>query len=434
MAGCLDGIRVISMGSAWAGPYCGRMLSELGAEVIRVGAFTRTGQRAARYTAPAEAVEAWRQYQLSLEVPEAQIPDTERPVPAYAENYTVNNYGVAIDLNAAKGKELFKELVKASDVVLSGFSPRVMTNLGLDYPVLREVKPDIIMIAIPALGMTGPDMDMRGFGTAIEQTGGLPSITGYPGGPPHRAAGYIDDGTAAVYTAAAILAALNYRRQTGKGQFIDLSQAETITCMMGEAVMDYSMNKRVAKPAGNRHPSYAPYGCYRCKGHDMWVTIAVTSDDEWCSFCDAIGNPQWTRDDKFSDALSRWKNQGELDKHVEEWTMKYDHYAIQEILQSAGIAAGAVVSIEEQILYDPHIKDRGTYQYIQYPPSNNWPNGRVDPVFRVPWIMPRTPTRLTRPAPYTGRDNEYVFGQVVGLSREEMAKLTEEGILGSNPA
>jgi benzylsuccinate CoA-transferase BbsF subunit len=274
---------------------------------------------------------------------------------------------------------------------------------------------------------------MRGYGMATEQVGGLPSITGYLGAPPHRAAGYTADGISAVYAASAVLAALNYRRQTGKGQFIDLAQAETVTCTMGEAVMDYSMNKRVTKPMGNRHPSYTPYGCYRCQGDDMWVTIAVTSDEEWHSFCAAIGNSGWTEDDKFSDMLGRWKNQDELDKLIEGWTIQHDHYAVQEILQNAGVAAGAVVSLEEQILYDPQIKDRETYQYIKYPPDRNWAQGRLDPVFRVPWVMSKTPTSLTKPAPYAGRDNQYVFGQILGMSKEEIAKLTEEGILGSNP-
>jgi len=430
MAGSLEGLKVISLGSAWAGPYCGRMFSELGAQVFRIQDFLQARERTAAVTPP-ETAEAFKKDQLRRGVPEELITKEGIVYPAYMENYTPQNLGVGINIGSEKGKELFKDLVKISDIVIDGFSPTVMIRLGLDYSVLKEIKPDIIMISIPALGMTGPDMEMRAFGNGIEQSAGLPSITGYTGGPPHRSANYIADAMSAVFAATAILAAVNYRRKTGKGQYIDLAQAEVVTSMMGEAAMDYSMNKRVARPTGNRHPHYAPHGCYRCKGDDKWVAIAVTSEEEWQSFCAAIGDPEWSRDGKFSDVLGRQKNQDELDKLIEDWTIGHDHYAVQGILQKAGVAAGAVVSLEESILFDPQIKDRETYQYLRYAPGRSWPQGRVDPVFRVPWKMPGTPTSLTRPAPYSGEHNDYVFGELLGMSKEDMDKLAGEDVIGT---
>ena len=150
------------------------------------------------------------------------------------------------------------------------------------------------------------------WGTAIDLISGLASTRGYIDGDPHRPAGYIVDGISSAHILTSLLAALNYRADTGKGQHIEVSQAECATFTMGKEIMDYSMNKRISKPNGNLHPVYAPHSVYRCQGTDMWVTIAVTSEEEWHSFCDAIGNPSWTYNPNFTDMLSRWHNQEEL--------------------------------------------------------------------------------------------------------------------------
>lgn len=410
----LEEIRVISMGSLWAGPYIGRVLAEHGAEVFRVEPLEPVGTQPRIMERPPEMLEAWKKTLLTMGVPKENIEAVGTRSAGYGAVCMANHYSVGMNLENDKGKELFKKLAAISDVVLVGYSPRVMTNLGLDYPVLRQIKPDLIMIHIPGLGMTGPEKDARMLGSGCEALSGLQSITGYFGGDAHRAAGFIPDGLSPPFAVIAIVAALIYRAETGKGQFIDLAQTETVSCILGEAIMDYTMNKRIAQPMGNRHPYYAPHGCYRCKGDDMWVTIAVTSEAEWHRFCKAIGDPEWARSEKFADMLSRWHNQDELDKSIEEWTVQHDHYAVQEILQQAGVAAGAVLTMEEHILRDPHIKDRHVYQWITFHDSV------ADPVHRVPWILPRTPTSLDRRGPYRGEHNEYVLGTILGMSKEEM--------------
>ena len=163
------------------------------------------------------------------------------------------------------------------------------------------------------------------------------------------------DHEAALMGAFAIVSALHHRRNTGEGQYLDLSMAEVAVSTIPEAVMDYTMNQRVRKPMGNRDDIMAPHGCYRCEGEDKWVAIAIANDDEWHAFVDAIGNPEWGTDDRFSDGYRRWENQDELDKLVEQWTISHTPYEVMEILQKAGVAAGPTLNAEE-LLNDPHLK------------------------------------------------------------------------------
>jgi benzylsuccinate CoA-transferase BbsF subunit len=419
----LNDVRAISMGSAWAGPYVGRVLAELGAEVFRIEFPERPQVRRGR----PDMLEVRNKKLLAEGLSEEEVKRTAKPSPNYIGNYQAGNYGIGLDLRTDKGKEIYKRLAMMTDIVVDGWSPRVMSGFGLGYSELQKIKPDIIYLSLPAMGMSGQEKDVRMYGTAIEYVSGLTSIRGYPGGEPHRAAGFILDGISSAYMLTALFAALNYRDESGKGQHIDLSQAECGTSIMGEAIMDYAMNKRVPKPIGNRPPFYAPYGCYRCKGDDMWVTIAVTSDEEWRCLCDAIGKPEWTKESRFADMLRRCQNRDELDKLIEEWTLKHDHYAVQEILQEAGVPAAAVATLEEHILYDPQVKDRDIYTWLTFH------DGVADPIFRVPWVLSRTSTRLDSCGPYTGLHNDYLLKDLLKIPEEEVAKLYEEKVVGTVP-
>jgi len=419
----LEGTKVISMGSAWAGPYVGRVLAELGAEVFRIE--LHGGTKFGRGTPESE--EAWKKMLLARGMPEEDVEKAAKRTPGDRGNYLPDNFGIGLDLGQDKGKEVYRKLVKITDIVIDGFSPRVMINFDLGYSALKKVKPDIIYVSIPALGLTGPEKDARMWGTGCEFVGGLTSTRGYIDDKPHRAACYIADGIASPHILTAILAALNYHADTGKGQHIEIAQAECATSIMGEAIMDYSLNGRIAQPTGNRHPSLAPHNCYRCRGEDMWVTIAVTSEEEWEHLCEVMGNPEWTKNHKFADSLSRWQNQEELDKLIETWTIQHDHYAVQEMLQKTGVPAAAVVTLEEHVLYDPQVKDRSLYQWLTYH------DGVADPIFRVPWVLPQTPTQMTRCAPYVGEHNGYLLKDVLGLAEEEIDRLVEENVVGVTP-
>jgi crotonobetainyl-CoA:carnitine CoA-transferase CaiB-like acyl-CoA transferase len=230
----LEGIRIADLSMVWAGPYCTRLLADMGAEVIKI--------------------ESVRNYDL----PRTFVflpPGTERPYnkAAYFNHYSRNKLGVTINLAKPRGVALFKQLVKISDVVIENYRADVMEKLGLTYDVLKEVKPDIIMVSLPGHGKTGPEKDNYAYGTLMEQLSGLVSITGYRDGYIQRSGISYGDPIAGVAAAGAVATALHYRRRTGKGQFVDLAQRESLTRLIGEAVMDWTMNQRVQPCLGNRH-------------------------------------------------------------------------------------------------------------------------------------------------------------------------------------
>lgn len=422
--GALKGIRVISMGSVWAGPYVGRVLAELDAEVIRIAFFGQATMGPSRST---DVLERWKESMLGRGMTEEEVARAARPVPAFPAAFQCGNYGFGLDLRQEKGKEIYKRLIKVTDVVVDGWSPKVMANLGLDYAILKEIRPELIYASIPALGMTGPDRNVRMFGSGCEALGGADSIRGYADGRPYPSTGHVTDPIAAMFILTSILAALEYRAETGRGQHIDVSQTECGTAILGEAIMDYSLNQRVAKPEGNNHPYFAPHGCYRCRGEDKWITIAITSDQDWQYFCCAINSPEWSTDPKFADMYNRWQHREELDNYVEQWTIQHDPYAIQQMLQQNGICCGVTVSTKEQIEYDPHVKDRNIYHEVTYF------DNVTDPIFRVPWVLPRTPTKLDRGSPYTGQHNDFVLRQILGMSEKQIDVLKEKRIVGATP-
>jgi crotonobetainyl-CoA:carnitine CoA-transferase CaiB-like acyl-CoA transferase len=218
--------------------------------------------------------------------------------------------------------------------------------------------------------------------------------------------------------------ALWQRRKTGRGQYIDLAQIESSTCLLGEVVLDYSMNKRNPRRLGNGHAFMAPHGCYRCRGEDKWVTIAISTDEEWQAFCKAIGGPPWTRDPKFSNQTGRWHNQEELDKLVQEWTCRQGHYEAMRILQESGVPAGAVLNARE-LLEDPQLKDRK--YFIEQ--AHLSVGTRLYP--GLPIKFSDLAPDYRRPAPRVDEHTDYVFGGLLGMSGGEIEALQTRGVIGN---
>jgi len=330
----LEGIRVVEVTTAWVGPECGMMLSEMGAEVIKI-------ENPAR-------------------------PDWWRINPPFAEGkpglnrsglFAVLNRGkksCVLDLKQPDGVEATKRLVRISDIVIENFSPRVMDSLGLGYSVLKEIKPDLIMISASGYGATGPDKDCVAYGPVLEAYAALSSLIGYPDGPPQGCGFAISDHIGAISAALAALVALHHRDLTGEGQHVDISEVETLLACMPEAIMEYTMNGRIPLPQGNRDHAMAPHGCYPCQGEDKWVAIAVGSDSEWENLCIVMGKPELVNDERFCDVFSRLENQDELDKIIIEWTSGQTHIDIMKQLQKVNIASGPVYSAEE-LYKDPHL-------------------------------------------------------------------------------
>lgn len=396
----LDGIRVLDFTAHVAGPQATILLAYMGAEVIKVE--SRLYPDVLRSTAATSGI------------------GTEKTAIGMFNSMNAGKMGITLNLRHPKGLEIAKKLVKISDVVVDNFRAGIMDKLGLGYRTLKEIKPDIIMVSASSHGATGPENRYSGFAVTMGPLSGLSHITGYPGGPPTILRNSVDSriGNAAAF---AILVALYYRQQTGKGQFIDLSGREALTCGMAEVIMDYTMNRRVHSRQGNRDVIMAPHNCYRCRGEEKWVSIAIATQQEWEAFVQAIGNPPWSKEERFSDQISRWQNQDELDRLIEEWTITHTHYEVMEILQRAGIAAVPSFS-NQDLFHDPHCRQRGYLVSVEHPEA-----GELY-VLAPPWKFSATPGKVTRPAPLLGEHNNYVLEKLLGLSCTEIQELAAQGV------
>ncbi|MBE0481331.1 MAG: CoA transferase [Dehalococcoidia bacterium] len=408
---CLAGIRVADVSLAYAGPTCGRILADMGAEVIKVESLQRADMLTRRLV-PAEN----------------ELKDKYWERSGFFMKRNTNKLGVTLDLRSVDGKELFKKLVRISDVVVENYTPRVMKQFGLDYSVLKDVNPNIIMISLSGYGQDGPYRDRVALGPGLEASCGLASLTGYEGGPPSLSGLSYIDAISGVVGAAAVMTALVYRQRTGKGQYVDLSEQESVMPSFANAIMDFTMNGRTQPRIGNRHRSVAPHGCYRCKGYQAWITIVVTSNDEWMSFCAAMGNPPWVQEQRFATAMSRWHNRDELDRLIEERTVGFDRFELMRELQLRGVAAGVVLSGKD-LLFNPHLEQRGFFDVIDHPVVGRRPYPKQFPV-----KFTEAEAREPKAAPLLGQDNEYLLKDLLGLSDTRIAELDREKIIGTYPA
>jgi len=396
----LEGYRVVNFGHVWAAPVLGTLLADFGAEVIKVESMRH--------------LDIFRRY-----ITITGKPDIDLGFPFL--NWDHGMLSMTVDFSKPKGADLVKRLVARSDVVIENFPPRVLPAYGLDYPHLREVKPDIVMVSLPAAGQYGPLRDVMTFGPSLGALAGITAMLGYPDGQ----AGFeycFTDTIASATGVFCVLAALRHRQLTGEGQFIDMAQWEAASCLVGEAVMDYGMNRRVMGFQGNLSRWMAPHNTYRCQGEDKWVSIAIKTEEEWQGFCHAIGDPPWTKDEKFADLQSRLHHREELDRHISQWTVNYTHYKVMEMLQRVGVAAMPLLD-EEERLADPHLASRETYTKVDHPKAKGVT------IYNVPWKLSRTPGHIQRSSPMLGQHNDYIYGEVLGLSGEERARLTEDKVI-----
>jgi len=397
----LSGVRILDITRYAAGPQITLLLAFMGAEVIKVESMAN--------------IDHFRREESAV------VFGSARASTDCFNSLNANKLSISLDLSTTEGVELAKRLVHISDVVVDNFRAGIMDKLGLGYDVLKEIKRDIIMLSASSHGATGPEKGYIAYAVTMGALSGLSEVTGYTGGPPviMRSSADLRPGTTAAF---AILAALNYREETGEGQFIDFSAREALSCGIGEIIMDYTMNGRVRTHNGNRDDIMAPHNCYRCDGEDKWVSIAISNDNEWAALCQAIGNPAWAEDERFSDQLSRWQHQEELDKLVEAWTNTHTHYEVMNILQTAGVAAAPSFSNEE-LFNDPHCRERECFATVQHPEE-----GELY-VLTPPWKFSATPARVTSPAPLLGEHTEYVLTELLGMPEEEISRLIAEKVL-----
>ena len=422
----LEGIRILDLSRVWAGPLAGRLLADIGAEVILI-------ESPVERTFSKEALEQMKEARqtngpsaFSITYPDSDPGDEPWNRLGTYNEFHRNKLGITLNLAVPEGKDVFKRLVKISDVVLENYTPRVMANFGLEYAALREVNPSLIMISMPGYGNDGPYRDYPAYGTTLEQHAGFSSLIGYADSGPYRTQSTYTDPLASINAAGAVMLALYHRRRTGRGQYIELAQMETSICCLGEPLLDFAMNQREPERRGNRHPSMAPHGAYRCLGDDAWLSIAIANDEEWFAFADAIGQPEWTKELRFADQLGRWHHQDELDRLIGEWALQQEHSQAMHLLQQAGVAAAAVLNAEE-LVQDPHLAARDYFGEVTHPSAGThlYPG--------LPVRLSEMPPSPRRPAPCIGQHSRYVLAEILGMSDEETAPLFEANIISEGP-
>lgn len=416
LEGALSGIRALELAEIWAGPFCGVLLGDMGAEVIKVEAVQRIA-RGAINPAP-----------VSHGYPD--MDPGERPWNRSGAFNAVNRNkkSVTLDLTRPAGVEMFKELVSVSDVVFTNYAYGVMDKFGLGYEELRKVKPDIIALFTPGFGNTGPYRGFRSMGMVIDAITGHTALRGYPDMDlSHNSLVHHPDAVAGVSAMFGICMAIRNRARAGKGQFIDLSQAESFMPHLGEVFMQYGLTGDARPRRGNSHPGMAPHGVYRCAGDDQWVTISVRTQDEWVEMCGVMEMPQLVRNPKFETLEARLRNGVELDDIIGRWTRELGRYEVAEALQARGIPAGPVLDCGGDTYDDRHLQERGYFQVVEHPDAGvHLYSGPI-------WKMANRSNARHEPTPGLGEHNDWALGELLGVQDGTLVELELQNIIGTVP-
>jgi benzylsuccinate CoA-transferase BbsF subunit len=397
----LKGIKVADFSWVITGPMITKYLADLGAEVVRIESSLRIDLM--RASAPYKD----------------NVAGVDRS--GFFAYYNNNKYGITLNLKHPRGLEIAKKIIAWADIVIEAFRPGTMSKFGVDYNGVKKVKPNIIMLSISSQGQTGPGANVIGMGLHVASLVGFMNLTGWPDKAPCLPVGSYPDYISARFGLAALIAALDYRRRTGKGQHIDLSQYESSIQFLAAALLEFRANGRVISRNGNYCSHAAPHGVYPCSGEDRWCAIAVFTEEEWQNCCKAMGNPSWASDPKFSSLSKRKENETELDAFVREWTKNLDAYQVMEVMQSHGVAAGVVENCEDTY-HDPQLRYRNYLIELNHPVIGR--HSYQCPSFR----LLRSMLNPTKPAPGLGEHNRFFYTQVMGLSNEEFIKLQTAGV------
>ncbi|MBV9326441.1 MAG: CoA transferase [Chloroflexi bacterium] len=386
----LEGVRVMDFSWVLTGPICTRYLAALGAEVIKVESASRADLS---------------QRNLSW------------------EELNSGKHSITLNLKHARARELARALIARSDVVVENFSSGVMERLGLDYVSLQRIKPDIIMASSSAHGRTGPDQDQVAYGTLIQCSTGWAALSAHPGYPPRSAGGVWTDPLTAVFETVLVLAAIWRRRRTGLGGMIDLSMAETTIAALPEPVLAWSLGHQVLGPRGNRHPVYAPQGCYPAQGEDRWIALSVQTEADWAALCELIDRPDLLADPRLSTPAGRREHHDLLDAAIAAWTAGRSAPRTAAVLQERGIAATATLEPAD-VVDDVQLQTRAfTHQVPRLAESGTFTS------HGVPWVIDRQRSRSTARPPTLGQHNAYVFKSLLGMQDHEYAALIQEQII-----
>lgn len=404
----LKGLRIIDLTMGWAGPTATRQMGDLGADIIKVES--------------------------------CQYPDWFRGTdtrPPYHEERTYektywfqmnnrNKRGITLDLTSAAGLSLLKQLMKDADAVIDNYAADVMPRLGLGVETLFKINPRLVVVTMPAFGMTGKWSGVRAYGSTLEQASGLPSVTGFPEDPPTMLHAAIGDPIGGLNGAAALLLGFMHQRNTGEGQHIDLSQVECMLPMLAPSILEQSATGQTSPRIGNRHPHYVPNGCFPTLGIDQWITLAVRTDDEWHALCGVMRRADLAADAELATVEGRRAHEDRIEVAIRQWLADVRPDIAMVTLQKAGIAAG-IAKLPQDLANDPHLLKTGHWQPSERP-------------FMGPHLLPSVayregdselPYAIIHLAPTLGQHNHEVLREMLGLSKAEIADLERNEVIGT---
>lgn len=410
----LEGIRVIDLTKIVAGPNATRMLATMGAEVIRVEWHDQ------------RALDMLRRVRPYVSGGDSESVNRS----GLFNNINPGKFGITLNMNLPQGRDLFKRLIAKASVLCENYSPEQMDRWGLGYEALREINPDLIYLQITGMGKSGTYKGYLSVGPTAQALSGLTHMSGLPEPMPPAGWGYsyLDHSTG-YCGAILVLAALLKKRRTGRGGYIDLSQTEAGLMLSGSSTLAAQVTGKPTDRNGNRMRSaaWAPHGAYPCRGTDEWIAIAVQTDDQWQALVSAMGSPDWARGSRFMNAAERKGNEDELDRLMAEFTRGQDRYELMHLLQQRGIPAAAVQTSADRCERDPQLKARGYFVPLPQSEIGTWPIEGFPARFdKMPVGVGGLPGRA---APVMGEDNDYVYGEVLGLKPEEIAALREDWVI-----
>ena len=399
MTGALDGVRVLEVGTLISGPFAGRLLGDMGAEVIKI-----------EPPGAPDPLRTWGQAEVD----------------GHHFFWTVharNKKAITLNLREPRGRELFCDLVERSDIIVENFRPGTLERWNLGYEVLRQRNPGIILVRVSGYGQTGPDAGKAGYASVAEAASGLRHMNGFPGGPPPRLALSLGDTLAGMFAAQGALAALYRRTVTGEGQVVDTALTEACLAVQESTIPDYDAGGVVRGPSGTRLEGIAPSNIYR-SADGSWVVIAANQDTVFRRLCAAMGQPELATDPRFADHGARGRNQDELDAIIAEWAADRQPDAIIETLSGAGVIAGPINTVAE-VVRDPQFLARGMLVH-----HHDEGSGRSVLGPGVVPVLSATPGGVRSAGPgRPGQHNTEIFGDLLGLSADEIAALAEKGVL-----
>ncbi len=404
--GCLplDGVRVLDVTAFWAGPCATQYLAAIGADVIKVESVQRPDSMRFNVGVSPKTEQWWEQGYLFLSA-------------------NLNKRGITLNLGDERGRGLFLQLVARSDVVVENFTPRVMENFALTYDAIREVRPDVVMVSMPGWGLEGPWRDRPGFATTMEQASGMAFVTGYQDGAP-MAPGLCDP-LAGVHGAFAVLAALEERQRTGRGQHVEVPMIDLAVNVSAEQILEFEAYGELMTRRGNRCVQAVPQGVYACAGTDEWLALSVTTEEQWKALCEAIGFPAWAADPKLATVARRSAAHDRIDQAIGGWCAVR---ALSAALDVLGEAVAQPVVPAYAIDEDPQMQARDFWESVVHPVvgEHRYPGW--------PMRLSGSPAGWYRsPAPLLGQHNVEVLSGLLGLADDEIADLQASGVIGERP-